>query len=162
MNKASSLDRITRPIKIALGPVTLDGDLAIPDEPCGIVLFAHGSGSSRFSPRNRFVAGSFADGGLATLLLDLLTPKRRSIDVRTRQHRFDIGLLAERLVGATDWSASSPKRATFPSATLARAPAAAAAWSRPRRGRRPSAPWFRVVAGPTLPARLAASAPRRC
>ena len=73
VDKASTIDRIARPIKIATGAVTLEGDLAIPDGARGIVLFAHGSGSSRHSPRNRFVAETLDDGGLATLLFDLLT-----------------------------------------------------------------------------------------
>jgi putative phosphoribosyl transferase len=83
--------------------VTLEGTLAIPADPLGVVLFAHGSGSSRHSPRNRFVAEVLREGGLATLLVDLLTTEEEAVDVRTRHLRFDIGLLAERLVGAIDW-----------------------------------------------------------
>lgn len=74
-----------------------------------MVLFAHGSGSSRYSPRNRFVAGALQEAGLATLLIDLLTLEEESVDLRTRQLRFDIGLLAERLVGATDWLGEQPE-----------------------------------------------------
>lgn len=91
------------------GSVTLEGTLGIPPEPRGVVLFAHGSGSSRHSPRNRYVAGVLRDGGLATLLLDLLSPAEEAIDTRTRHLRFDIPLLAGRLVGATDWLASYPE-----------------------------------------------------
>jgi dienelactone hydrolase len=88
--------------------VTLAGDLVVPGGAQGVVLFAHGSGSSRFSPRNRFVAGVLQDAGLATLLIDLLTPEEEQVDMRTAQLRFDIGLLAERLVGAIDWLLDNP------------------------------------------------------
>ena len=94
---------VERLVKVTAGGATLDGNLAIPENPKGLVLFAHGSGSSRHSPRNRQVAKQFYDGGLATLLMDLLTAEEERIDQRTRALRFDIGLLSERLVGATDW-----------------------------------------------------------
>src|SRR5438105_5173552 len=81
----------------------LSGDLVIPEAALGVVLFAHGSGSSRHSTRNRYVAGILQQGGLATLLLDLLTPAEEEIDVRTRRLRFDINMLAERLMEASDW-----------------------------------------------------------
>jgi putative phosphoribosyl transferase len=90
-------------VQVAAGRVTLEGTLAIPADALGVVLFAHGSGSSRHSPRNRFVADALREGGLATLLVDLLTAEEEAVDVRTRHLRFDIGLLAERLVGAIDW-----------------------------------------------------------
>jgi putative phosphoribosyl transferase len=86
----------------------LQGTLNIPAGACGLVLFAHGSGSSRHSPRNRYVASALREGGLATLLMDLLTPQEEAIDLQTRQLRFDIGLLAERLVAATDWLREHP------------------------------------------------------
>jgi dienelactone hydrolase len=95
-----------RPIQIPAGAVTLYGDLARPDGCQGIVLFAHGSGSSRHSPRNRYVAGVLREAGLATLLMDLLTVDEESVDARTGHLRFDITLLAERLVAAADWLAS--------------------------------------------------------
>jgi dienelactone hydrolase len=98
-----------RPLRIPLGPVTLDADLGVPAGADGLVLFAHGSGSSRFSPRNRHVARQLQDAGLATLLADLLTPQEEEIDERTRRLRFDIELLAQRLVGATDWLAAQPE-----------------------------------------------------
>jgi len=92
----------------------LDGNLTIVrhgesvrrriDQAKGLVLFVHGSGSSRHSPRNQFVARTLNQAGLATLLFDLLTPDEESVDVYTREHRFDIGLLAERLVCATKWA----------------------------------------------------------
>jgi putative phosphoribosyl transferase len=83
----------------------LEGNLTIPAGARGIVLFAHGSGSSRHSPRNRYVAQELQRSGLATLLIDLLTTDEEAIDTRTRHLRFDIGLLADRLVAATDWLA---------------------------------------------------------
>jgi putative phosphoribosyl transferase len=96
-------------VRVAVGPIVLEGDLAIPDDAQGIVLFAHGSGSSRHSPRNRLVARVLAEGGLATLLLDLLTPEEEAVDRHTAQLRFDIGLLAERLVTATHWLGQQPR-----------------------------------------------------
>ena len=82
----------------------LDGNLTIVDQTKALVLFAHGSGSSRHSPRNQFVARTLNDAGLATLLFDLLTPEEESVDLYTREHRFDIGLLSERLVYAAKWA----------------------------------------------------------
>jgi dienelactone hydrolase len=86
-----------------VGSVELSGNLSIPAAARGIVLFAHGSGSSRHSPRNCFVAGRLQEAGLGTLLMDLLTAGEEEVDRQTQQLRFDIKLLAERLVGATDW-----------------------------------------------------------
>jgi putative phosphoribosyl transferase len=83
--------------------IRLDGDLTIPDNSQGIVVFAHGSGSSRHSPRNQFVAKVLSDAGLATLLMDLLTVEEEEADDRTRLLRFDIGLLARRLSATMDW-----------------------------------------------------------
>jgi len=83
--------------------VVLEGTMAVPDAARGVVLFAHGSGSSRHSRRNRYVADELRTGGIGTLLVDLLTPNEEIVDLRTRQLRFDIGLLAERLVGAIRW-----------------------------------------------------------
>jgi putative phosphoribosyl transferase len=83
--------------------IFLEGNLSVPSDAKGIVLFAHGSGSSRHSPRNQFVARTLNNAGLATLLIDLLTPDEEAIDQRTRELRFDIGLLAERLVCAIEW-----------------------------------------------------------
>src|ERR671936_601571 len=92
-----------RLVRLPAGPGMLEGNLNLPAKAHGIVLFAHGSGSSRHSPRNRFVAGVLQQAGLATLLLDLLTREEEAVDLHTAQIRFDIGLLAERLVSATDW-----------------------------------------------------------
>lgn len=96
------------PVRVPAGPVTLGGDLGVPEGARGVVLFAHGSGSGRHSPRNRYVARELREAGLATLLIDLLTPEEEEVDLRTRHLRFDIGLLAERLVGATDWLEQNP------------------------------------------------------
>lgn len=103
-----------RAVTITAEGATLAGDLSIPTDARGIVVFAHGSGSSRHSPRNRFVADILRAGGLATLLTDLLTEDEEAEDVRTLALRFDIGLLARRLVGATDWLAQQPDVAALP------------------------------------------------
>ena len=91
-------------VHIQAGRATLAGNLDIPDDAIALVLFAHGSGSSRHSPRNQFVARTLNNAGLATLLFDLLTPEEELIDARTAELRFDINLLAERLVHATKWA----------------------------------------------------------
>jgi putative phosphoribosyl transferase len=96
-------------VRVPAGSVTLDGNLSLPTEAGGIVLFAHGSGSSRHSPRNRYVARLLNEARLATLLIDLLTQQEEAIDMRTAQLRFDIELLAERLVAATDWLTQQPE-----------------------------------------------------
>ena len=88
--------------------ITLEGNLNIPDNPRGIVLFVHGSGSSRFSPRNQFVAQQLHQAGLATLLIDLLTPREEEEDRYTGHLRFDIQLLSRRVVAATDWLSLQP------------------------------------------------------
>lgn len=103
MDSISTYPIQERLVSVTTDSALLEGNLAIPADAEGIVLFAHGSGSSRHSPRNRYVASVLQQAGLATLLLDLLTAKEERVDLRTRQLRFDIGLLADRLVGATDW-----------------------------------------------------------
>jgi hypothetical protein len=90
-----------RTIIVSAGTVNLEGTLSIPAGASGIVLFAHGSGSSRFSPRNRFVAGVLQEGGIGTLLIDLLTREEEAADAYTGHLRFDIDFLATRLIGAT-------------------------------------------------------------
>ena len=97
-----------REVRVTAGPVTLDGTLRLPEGWHAIVLFAHGSGSGRRSPRNVHVARILNEAFLATLLVDLLTPDEEAIDIQTARLRFDIGLLAERLVGATDWLTQRP------------------------------------------------------
>jgi len=91
-------------VQIQVGREILPGNLTIPENAVALVLFAHGSGSSRHSPRNQFVARTLNGAGLATLLFDLLTPEEEATDMRTREHRFNIGLLADRLVHATRWA----------------------------------------------------------
>jgi dienelactone hydrolase len=103
-----------RPVRVSTGPVELEGDLGVPEDAGGVVLFAHGSGSSRHSPRNRYVARALREAGLATLLIDLLTPDEERVDLRTGHLRFDIELLAERLAGATDWLMEDPDTANLP------------------------------------------------
>src|SRR6266705_2725443 len=100
-------------VRVPAGCAMLDGNLTIVAQTKGLVLFAHGSGSSRHSPRNQFVARTLNDAGLATLLFDLLTSEEESVDVYTREHRFDIGLLAERLVHATNWAKQQKQTKDF-------------------------------------------------
>jgi dienelactone hydrolase len=115
------------PVEVRAGPVTLEGNLAVPAGARGVVLFAHGSGSSRHSPRNRFVAQSLSDAGLATLLLDLLTADEEAIDAYSAHYRFDIGLLAERLVGAADWLGREAETSRLPVGCFGASTGAAAA-----------------------------------
>jgi len=96
------------------GGVSLEGTLAIPDNASGVILFAHGSGSSRHSPRNRYVAQALRDGGLGTLLVDLLTVEEERIDMVTRHYRFDIQLLADRLAGSIDWLENEASTRSLP------------------------------------------------
>jgi len=119
-------------VQILSTGVRLEGNLSIPDGAKGILLFVHGSGSSRHSPRNHYVAQTLQEGGLATLLFDLLTPEEEKIDQRTRHLRFDIGLLARRTAGALEWLELQPdvkefKRGLFGSSTGAAAALIAAA-----------------------------------
>src|ERR1700731_1317731 len=95
-------------VQVPAGSVTLEGNLTVPEQSRAVVLFAHGSGSGRHSPRNRYVARLLNEAKIATLLIDLLTLHEEVIDARTAQLRFDIELLAERLVGATDWLTQFP------------------------------------------------------
>jgi len=134
----------------------LEGNLSLPEAARGVVLFAHGSGSSRFSPRNGHVARMLNEARLATLLIDLLTPAEEAVDMHTAHLRFDIGLLAERLVSAIDWLRQHPptrelRIGCFGASTGAAAALVAAA-NRPQavgavvsRGGRPD------LAGPALP-----------
>lgn len=107
-------DKLERTVSIPTDTVTLDGTLGVPPSATGIVLFAHGSGSSRFSSRNRFVARVLRDAGLATLLLDLLSPGEEEVDDVTRQFRFDIQMLADRLVSAIEWLGKEPSMEDLP------------------------------------------------
>jgi len=94
---------------VPVGEVSLEGSLVVPDGATGLILFAHGSGSSRHSPRNRHVARVLRDAGLGTLLIDLLTAEEEQAERWTRHLRFDIELLARRLVGATLWLARNAR-----------------------------------------------------
>jgi putative phosphoribosyl transferase len=97
------MDAVDHDLRIRTGGVTLEADVVVPDPALGVVLFAHGSGSGRHSPRNRQVAAELRRGGLATVLADLLTAEEEQVDARTRALRFDIGLLAGRVATLTDW-----------------------------------------------------------
>ena len=91
-------------VKIPVGKLNLEGELTIPQRAHGLVLFVHGSGSSRKSPRNRYVAQVLNEAGIATLLFDLLSSKEEAVDLYSKEYRFNIELLAERLEKATDWA----------------------------------------------------------
>jgi putative phosphoribosyl transferase len=108
------MEPIEETVLVSADSVTLEGDLAVPPGASGVVLFAHGSGSSRHSSRNRYVASVLQDAGLATLLIDLLTGDEERVDMVTGHLRFDIGLLARRLVGATSWLKAQPATAALP------------------------------------------------
>jgi putative phosphoribosyl transferase len=97
-----------REVRIPVGTIELEGNLGVVEGAQGVVLFAHGSGSGQSSPRNLYVARVLRQAGLSTLLIDLLTAEEEALDLRTRQLRFDISLLAERLVKATDWLRDAP------------------------------------------------------
>ncbi|HEU0012687.1 MAG TPA: dienelactone hydrolase family protein [Longimicrobium sp.] len=122
-------------VRIPAPPVMLDATVTLPARPAGVVLFAHGSGSSRFSPRNRYVAGELEEAGFVTVLLDLLTPEEEAADRRGGRLRFDIPLLAERLVHAVDWLRDAPRTRHLPlgcfGASTGAAAALVAAASRP-------------------------------
>ena len=114
MNATATTKTTEYPVRVTAGPVTLDGDLTVPPNPVGVVAFAHGSGSSRHSPRNRYVAGKLHAAGLATLLVDLLTEAEGEEDAHTAHLRFDIGLLADRLGGVLGWLAGDPRVGRLP------------------------------------------------
>jgi dienelactone hydrolase len=114
-------------VRIPTAGVIVDGDLVVPPAAAGVVLFAHGSGSSRHSPRNKMVAARFQAVGYATLLMDLLTPEEEQIDNRTRTLRFDIPRLASRLTGAIRWLADKAVTSSLPVALFGASTGAAAA-----------------------------------
>jgi pimeloyl-ACP methyl ester carboxylesterase len=121
-----------RSVQILSMGVRLEGTISIPDDPTGLVVFVHGSGSSRYSPRNQYVAQILQDRGLATLLFDLLTVSEETIDLRTRYLRFDVNLLASRTAGVLEWLDLQPfayglKRGLFGASTGAAAALIAAA-----------------------------------
>ena len=128
----STTNTENRNVQILSTGVRLEGVMSIPDDAKGLVLFVHGSGSSRHSPRNQFVARTLQESGLATLLFDLLTPAEEEIDRHTRQWRFDINLLARRSAAVLEWLDLEPyvydmKRGLFGSSTGAAAALMAAA-----------------------------------
>jgi putative phosphoribosyl transferase len=156
MQRAAQWQGEERLVRVTAGAVTLEGNLSLPEWARGVVLFAHGSGSSRHSSRNRYVARLLNEAKLATLLIDLLTADEEAVDLRTAHLRFDIGLLAKRLVGATDWLTEQPDtrhlRIGYFGASTGAAAALLAAAERPdvvgavvSRGGRPD------LAGPALP-----------
>ena len=114
-------------VRIKAGTRLIDADLVIPPNPAGLVVFAHGSGSSRTSPRNRAVAAALEAGGFATLLVDLLTAHEDAIDRHTREYRFDIPRLGTRVVAAVDWAAGVPALAGLPIICFGASTGAAAA-----------------------------------
>ena len=142
-------------VEIVTDGVTLEGDLRVPERAFGVVIFAHGSGSSRFSGRNRAVAAALETAGFATLLLDLLTREEEAVDQYTREYRFDIARLGRRVIGAADWARARPELRQLPLAFFGASTGAAAALiaaaARPAtrtvisRGGRPD------LAGDTLP-----------
>jgi putative phosphoribosyl transferase len=110
----ATMPGLERDVQLRASGVAIQGTFAVPPEPVGVVLFAHGSGSGRFSTRNRFVADVLRQGALATLLVDLLTSEEDAVDQLTREFRFDIPRLADRLIGAIDWLGEQPESATLP------------------------------------------------
>jgi putative phosphoribosyl transferase len=127
MSPESTAAASERIVEIGAGPVALTGDLTTPPRPAGVVVFAHGSGSGRGSPRNRAVAGELQNAGLATLLIDLLTVNEEIEDRETGRWRFDVVLLGERVVAAIDWLASSDALGRLPVGCFGASTGAAAA-----------------------------------
>ena len=118
---------MTRPVEIDLTDVVLHGDLTLPPEARGLVIFAHGSGSSRHSPRNRYVAGVINRAGLGTLLIDLLTEDEERVDEMTRELRFDIGLLGRRVARVVQWAGEHEELSELPVGLFGSSTGAAAA-----------------------------------
>jgi dienelactone hydrolase len=156
-------DAIAELIAIPVGQGQIEADLRVPERATGLAIFAHGSGSSRFSRRNRAVADFLGANGFGTLLLDLLTREEESIDVHTSEYRFDIGRLARRVVLATDWAQDREDLQSLPigyfGASTGAAAALIAAAERPHlvraivsRGGRPDLAdgWLPKVLAPTL------------
>ncbi|MEU6072881.1 dienelactone hydrolase family protein [Micromonospora sp. NPDC047074] len=163
MDVRSEPDVRSAAVTIPAGGAELPADLLIPPEPAGVVLFAHGSGSSRHSPRNTAVAHVLNGGGLGTVLVDLLTPAEEQVDARTAELRFDIRLLADRLAAIVDWLAAERPFGPAPiglfGASTGAAAALVAAAARPElvgavvsRGGRPdlAGPALGQVRAPTL------------
>jgi pimeloyl-ACP methyl ester carboxylesterase len=154
---------VEQALRIGVAGVVLDADVAVPTQARGVVVFAHGSGSGRHSPRNRYVAGELQTAGLATVLADLLTEQEERIDARTGELRFDISLLAVRVIALTDWVTGYEPTAGLPVGLFGASTGAAAALvagaARPEpvravvsRGGRPdlAGEFLRLVHRPTL------------
>jgi putative phosphoribosyl transferase len=118
---------VSETVSVPVEGAALTGDLVVPASPRAVVLFAHGSGSSRHSPRNRAVAKALQDAGLGTLLIDLLTEPEERVDAVTAEHRFDIGLLGRRLTAAIDWLGGHPATSGVPLGLFGASTGAAAA-----------------------------------
>jgi putative phosphoribosyl transferase len=114
-------------VQVRVGTAFIEGDLVVPAPAAGLIVFAHGSGSGRFSVRNRMVAEVLQRGGYGTLLLDLLTRSEEAVDLRTSEYRFDIGRLGHRVTAAVDWAAGDPRLAALPIACFGASTGAAAA-----------------------------------
>jgi putative phosphoribosyl transferase len=127
MTRSTADAGVHEDIRIETGGGPIDGALAVPENALGVVLFAHGSGSSRHSPRNKFVAESLNQRRIGTLLIDLLTPEEEAVDVDTAHHRFDIELLRIRLLMAADWLAANESTQDLPIALFGASTGAAAA-----------------------------------
>jgi dienelactone hydrolase len=127
MSQTKPEDRIAREVLIPSGEVQLEGNLNVPAGTNGVVLFAHGSGSSRHSPRNKFVARTLYDAGVGTMLFDLLTREEEEEEKYTRHLRFDIALLARRLMDATNWLKTQADLASLPVGYFGSSTGAAAA-----------------------------------
>jgi putative phosphoribosyl transferase len=153
----------SRLIYIPVGRAEIQGDLRIPEKSTSIVVFAHGSGSSRHSPRNKYVADVLNEAGIATFLIDLLTPDEELIDFQTARLRFDIDLLADRLITVTHWLRGQPDTEKlhpgYFGASTGAAAALVAGGREPQfveaivsRGGRPdlAGPWLKKVLAPTL------------
>jgi putative phosphoribosyl transferase len=127
MNALRTPTGSARPVRVPLEEVALHGDLQVPKDPIGLVIFVHGSGSSRFSPRNRYVAAELNKRGLATLLLDLLTEEEHKIDEETMELRFDIPLLSSRSTLVARWAGKDPDLRDLPIGLFGASTGAAAA-----------------------------------
>ncbi len=143
------MNLVEHSLQIPAGGVVLDADLVVPEPAGGVVLFAHGSGSSRHSPRNRYVAGELQASRLVTVLADLLTPAEEQLDTRTGRLRFDIDLLALRVTALTAWLGEHRSIADLPAGSSAPARALRPRLSRPQPGQ---ARWLRSSPAEAAPA----------